>query len=84
MNILISPEISPGALHAIRIDPAKLRAARQSFGLTLIAAASRLGIRTRQMLHSYESGRCVTPADVLARMCVLYHCQIEDFTVTEK
>lgn len=72
--------ISHKTLQAIRINAVQLRLLRQGAGYALSEAARMLGIKSRQQLWNYENALCDTPADVLARMCVLYKCQIEDLT----
>jgi predicted transcriptional regulator len=65
---------------SIRIDAAKLREARQREGLRLTEAAQMLGIKSRQQLWNYEKGMWDAPVDVVARMCRLYKCRIEELT----
>ncbi len=64
-------------LDRITIRPELLRAARNRAGLTQAEAARLLGL-SRQTLWSYERGRGLPSANVLARICVLYGVTPQD------
>jgi transcriptional regulator with XRE-family HTH domain len=65
-----------------RIDPLKLRKARENVGLTQAAAAARLCI-SRQRLNAYEQGNDRVFADMIVNMCELYGCGLDTFKKDE-
>lgn len=65
------------ALPEVRIDPNKLREARGERVQSHVARD--VGI-DRQRLSDYERGVCDPPADVLARLCILYGIDISHLT----
>lgn len=66
-------------LLAVRILPQQLVEARKAAGLSMAEAARRLGI-VRQRLNHYEKGHDRPYGDIVARMCRLYNCRIEDLS----
>jgi predicted transcriptional regulator len=62
-------------LTEIRIDPAKLRAARGD--RSIASVAREIGI-SRQQLWNYENDLAAVSANVIARLCHLYGVQITD------
>lgn len=68
-------------LRDIKIDPAKLRKARQSAypDSSLTKVAQLLGIQ-KQSLSDYETGASLPNADRLAQLCLLYGVSVADLT----
>lgn len=67
----------PRAKTAPRVDPAKLRAAREARGLSREVAATSIG-RTYPSIQSYENGVNVPPGNVLMALARLYGVAAED------
>jgi transcriptional regulator with XRE-family HTH domain len=61
----------------LKLDHTKLKARRGELPLTDVA--KKVGV-SRQQLWNYENGMCDPPVDVVARLCRLYDCSLENFT----
>lgn len=60
-----------------------IKAARVNAGLTITAAAMKLGLAV-STLSSYENGKTRTPFDVAAKMSDLYGMPLENLMATKE
>jgi len=68
-------------LENIKIDPAKLRAARGDRKLSEVARV--VGV-SRQNISNYEKGHNQPSAVILARLCILYKTPIENLVTPDE
>ena len=66
---------------AVRVSPAKLKAARLSAKMTGVHVAKSVGIH-QNTLAGYETGYRPVPGDILVMLCSMYRVSVESLTTT--